>query len=65
MNINIIYITLIPSACLKVLTQERLQSSMNNTGVLFIYLKGNRNDSYAIIFMPSTITYSVYKMSQA
>jgi hypothetical protein len=38
MNINKIYITLIPLACLKVLTRERLQSSVNNTGVLFIYL---------------------------
>jgi hypothetical protein len=32
MNINIIYITLIPLACSKVLTQEQLQSRVNNTG---------------------------------
>jgi hypothetical protein len=31
MIINIIYITLIPSACSKVLTWERLQSSVNST----------------------------------
>jgi hypothetical protein len=35
MNIDIIYITLIPSAYLKVLTQEQLQSHVNSTGVLF------------------------------
>jgi hypothetical protein len=29
---------LIASACLKVLTREQLQSSVNSTGVLFIYL---------------------------
>jgi hypothetical protein len=38
MNINIIYITLIPSACLKVLMREQLQSSMNSMRVLFTYL---------------------------
>jgi hypothetical protein len=38
MNINRIYITLIPSACLKVLTREQLQSSVNSMGVLFTYL---------------------------
>jgi hypothetical protein len=38
MDINIVYITVIPSAFLKVLTRERLQSSMNNTVLLFIYL---------------------------
>jgi hypothetical protein len=38
MNINIIYITLIPSACSKVLTREQLQSIMNNIGILFTYL---------------------------
>jgi hypothetical protein len=37
-NINKIYITLIPSACLKVLMREQLQSSVNSTGVLFTYL---------------------------
>jgi hypothetical protein len=31
-NINGIYIILIPSACLKVLTREQLQSSVNSTG---------------------------------
>jgi hypothetical protein len=38
MNIDKIYITLIPSACLKVLTLEQLQFSVNSTGVLFTYL---------------------------
>jgi hypothetical protein len=38
MNINKIHITLIPSACLKVLTREQLQSRVNSTGVLFTYL---------------------------
>jgi hypothetical protein len=38
MNINRIHITLIPSACLKVLMREQLQSSVNSMGVLFIYL---------------------------
>jgi hypothetical protein len=38
MNINKISITLIPSACSKVLMQERLQSSVNSTVVLFTYL---------------------------
>jgi hypothetical protein len=38
MNNNKISITLIPSACSKVFTQERLQSNVNNTGVLFTYL---------------------------
>jgi hypothetical protein len=38
MNINKIYITLIPLACSKVLTREPLQSSVNSTGVLFTYL---------------------------
>jgi hypothetical protein len=37
-NINRIYITLIPLACSKVLTREQLQSSVNSTGVLFTYL---------------------------
>jgi hypothetical protein len=31
-------ITSIPSVCLKVMVRVRLQSSVNNTGVLFIYL---------------------------
>jgi hypothetical protein len=38
MNIIKIYITLIHSACLKVMTREQLQSSVNSTGVLFTYL---------------------------
>ena len=38
MNIDRIYITLIPSARLKVLMQEHLQPSVNDTGVLFTYL---------------------------
>jgi hypothetical protein len=38
MNINRIYITLIPLACSKVLMRERLQFSVNNTVVLFTYL---------------------------
>jgi hypothetical protein len=38
MNINKIYITLIPSVCLKVLMRQQLQSSVNSTGVLFNYL---------------------------
>jgi hypothetical protein len=38
MNVNKISITLIPSAYSKVLTRERLQSSVNSTGVLFTYL---------------------------
>jgi hypothetical protein len=38
MNINRIYIILISLACLKVLMRERLQSSVNSTGVQFIYL---------------------------
>jgi hypothetical protein len=37
-NINIIYITLIPSACLKVMMRGQLQSSVNSMGVLFTYL---------------------------
>jgi hypothetical protein len=37
-NIIRIYITLIPLACLKVMTREQLQSIMNSIGVLFIYL---------------------------
>jgi hypothetical protein len=37
-NINIIYIILIPSACMKVLTRERLPSNVNSTGILFTYL---------------------------
>jgi uncharacterized MnhB-related membrane protein len=37
-NINIISIILIHSACSKVLTREQLQSSVNSTGVLFTYL---------------------------
>jgi hypothetical protein len=39
MTINRIHITLIPSACLKVWTRKRLQSSVNSTGILFTYLK--------------------------
>jgi hypothetical protein len=38
MDINKIYITLIPSTCSKVLMQQRLQSNVNSTGVLFTYL---------------------------
>jgi hypothetical protein len=38
MSINKIYITLIPSACSKVLAREQLQFSVNSTGVLFTYL---------------------------
>jgi hypothetical protein len=38
MDINKIYITLIPSAYSKVLTRERLRSSVNSTVVLFTYL---------------------------
>jgi hypothetical protein len=38
MNINIIYITLIPSVYSKVLMRERLQFSVNITGVVFTYL---------------------------
>jgi hypothetical protein len=38
MNINGIHITLIPSTCLKVLTQERLQFNVNSMVVLFTYL---------------------------
>jgi hypothetical protein len=37
-NIIRIHITLIPSACLKVMTREQLQFSVNSMGVLFIYL---------------------------
>jgi hypothetical protein len=38
MDINRIYITLIPAACLKMLTREQLQSGVNSTVVLFTYL---------------------------
>jgi hypothetical protein len=37
-NINKIHITMVPSACSKVMTPGRLQISMNNTVLLFIYL---------------------------
>jgi hypothetical protein len=33
-----VFITSIPSACLKTMMQERLQSNMNGAGVLFTYL---------------------------
>jgi hypothetical protein len=38
MDISRIYITLIPSACSKVLMRDRLQFSVNSTRVLFTYL---------------------------
>jgi hypothetical protein len=37
-RMNKIHVTLIPSACSKVLTRERLQSSVNSMRVLFTYL---------------------------
>jgi hypothetical protein len=37
-HMNKILVTLIPSACSKVLTQERLQSNVNSAGVPFTYL---------------------------
>jgi hypothetical protein len=38
MIINKIYITLIPSACSKLLMREQLQFNVNSMGVLFTYL---------------------------
>jgi hypothetical protein len=38
MNINMIYITLAPSAFSKVMMRKRLQISVNSTVLLFIYL---------------------------
>jgi hypothetical protein len=56
-NIIKIYTTLIPSACLKVMTREQLQSSVNSTeGTVHLFIVTGRNRSKNT-FMALTCTY--------
>jgi hypothetical protein len=57
-NIIKIYVTLIPSACLKVITREQLQSNVNSTGGNVHLFIGTERSPSKNTFMTSTCTYN-------